>query len=572
MRIARSEERAAPTSGRATQSMVRELAIVLVSVGVATLSTMLLAPFISRAAFVFLYVAVALSAGFAGVAGGVLATVLGTLVIEFFVIPRSDVFGVQHPHDAISLVVFVVVSALIVALTATTAAVRERAMAATVDLQRANDDLATALEEANHARQDAMEHAERLRLLDEASSILASSLDYETTLAATARLVVPRLADWCSVDVLVGSEIKQLASKYIDTPGLKRMSDLRARQPHSAAASTGVARVIRTGESLFMPKVSDAFLAAQARSPEHLESLVSLGIQSALIVPMVARGNIIGSLLLVSLRNSRTFDKGLLALARDIARRSAVAIDNAQLYQTAVTANASKANFLATMSHELRTPLTAIIGYESLLAEGIAGEVNAEQGKQLERIKVSAHQLLALIEEILLYARVEAGRESVNFAEVNAQKVVDDALVVVAPLAQTRGLSLTADPIAPALTLRTDASKLRQMLINLLANAVKFTENGTIVVRAYSRNADVVFEVQDTGIGIAPENLENIFEAFWQVEQSRTRKAGGSGLGLSTTRQLAKVLGGDVSVQSEQQVGSTFQIVLPKEPPPQTTK
>jgi signal transduction histidine kinase len=109
------------------------------------------------------------------------------------------------------------------------------------------------------------------------------------------------------------------------------------------------------------------------------------------------------------------------------------------------------------------------------------------------------------------------------------------------------------------------------MLTNLVANSIKFTEEGAIVVRAYPRNADVVFEVQDTGIGIAPENLENIFEAFWQVEQSRTRKAGGSGLGLSTTRKLAKALGGDVSVESEQHVGSTFRIVLPKEPLPPPT-
>ena len=151
-------------------------------------------------------------------------------------------------------------------------------------------------------------------------------------------------------------------------------------------------------------------------------------------------------------------------------------------------------------------------------------------------------------------------------------KVVDDALIAVAPLAQAQQLSLTADPIAPTLALRTDGSKLRQMIINLVANAVKFTEKGSIIVRAYPSDADIVFEVQDTGIGIAPENLEHIFEAFWQVEQSRTRKAGGSGLGLSTTRQLAKALGGDVSVKSEQHVGSTFRIVLPKEPPAETTE
>ena len=145
-------------------------------------------------------------------------------------------------------------------------------------------------------------------------------------------------------------------------------------------------------------------------------------IRSLMIVPMVARGHIIGvGMTMVSATATRPFDQGSLALARDLARRAAVAIDNAQLYQAAVVANESKANFLATMSHELRTPLTAIIGYEELLAEGIAGEVNDGQRQQLDRIKVNARQLLALIEEILLYARVEAGRESVRLEEVRGE-------------------------------------------------------------------------------------------------------------------------------------------------------
>jgi signal transduction histidine kinase len=149
---------------------------------------------------------------------------------------------------------------------------------------------------------------------------------------------------------------------------------------------------------------------------------------------------------------------------------------------------------------------------------------------------------------------------------VRAKELVDDTIMTVGPTAQTKHLSFTAEAIVPTLTLTTDSRKLQQMLINLIENAVKFTERGRVTVRAFASGADVVFEVQDTGIGIAPEHLEHIFEEFWQVEQTKKRKAGGSGLGLSTTRRLAKLLGGEVTVESQLHVGSTFRLVLPKEP------
>jgi signal transduction histidine kinase len=462
------------------------------------------------------------------------------------------------------LAVLLILSALVVALVAAMFMVRRRAATASAQLERANAELEATLEAADRARQDALDHAERLRLLDEASSILASSLDYETTIAATTRLAVPGFADWCSVDVVVGDEIKQVGAAHIDTPAFRRMSEVRAKYALSPHASTGLAKVIRTGATEFIPHADPEYVAKQARSPEHLAVIRQIDIRSAITVPMIARGHIIGAFTVVRLALRPPFDEGSLALSRDIAHRAAVAIDNAQLYQRAVVANESKANFLATMSHELRTPLAAIIGYDELLAEGIAGEVNDAQRKQLARIKVSAQQLLSLIEEILLHARVEAGREAVVLVDVPAKDVVNDAITVVAPLAQSRQLKLTSDPVAPDLILRTDAGKVRQMLINLIANAVKFTERGRITVRAFGQDDDVVFEVQDTGIGIAPENLEHVFEAFWQVEQSRTRTAGGSGLGLSTTRKLAQALGGDVSVESERGAGSTFRIVLPR--------
>lgn len=440
-----------------------------------------------------------------------------------------------------------------------TRVVRRRADSSVVQLE-------AALAEANASRREAVEHAARLRFLDEASSILASSLDYETTVAAAARLAVPRFADWCSVDVLVEGEIKQLAASHIETPALRHMSDVRARHNVDPNASVGLAQVIRTGETQFVPAVSDAYLASQARSPAHLEAIRKLDVRSVVIVPMTARGHVIGALSMVRTGDARPFDEHSLALARDFARRAAVAIDNAELYHAAVAANASKANFLATMSHELRTPLTAIIGYDDLLADGIAGEVNAEQKKQLARIKASARQLLALIEEILLHARLDSGRESARVADVWAKTIVDEAIMVAMPAAQAQRLVLAADPIDPTLTLRTDGVRLRQMLVNLITNGVKFTERGTVTVRAFARDDSVVFEVQDTGIGIAQENSERIFEPFWQVEQQKTRKAGGSGLGLSTTRRLARLLGGDVTMESRVGNGSTFRIVLPKTP------
>ena len=466
------------------------------------------------------------------------------------------------PGSTLSLVASIVVTLTILITMSTIAmrAVRRRI--------RATAELELALEEANHARRDAVEHAERLRFLDEASSILASSLDYETTVAAAARLVVPDFADWCSVDVLVKDEIKQIAASHIETPELQHMSDVRARYNLEPDGPTGVAKVIRTGETQYIPEVTDAFLVSQARSPEHLAAIRKLNVRSVMIVPMGARGHIIGALSLVRVGSARPFSESSLAMARDLARRAAVAIDNAELYHAAVVANESKATFLATMSHELRTPLTAIIGYDELLADGISGEINDAQRKQLERIMVSAKQLLSLIEDILLHARLDAGRESVGFDDVVAKRVVDEAITSVLPAAEARHVTLAADAIDERLALRTDNGRLRQMLVNLIANGVKFTEGGSVNVRALARGSDVVFEVQDTGIGIAPENLEHIFEPFWQVEQKKTRRVGGTGLGLSTTRRLARLLGGDVTVESQPYVGSTFRIVLPKTPLP----
>jgi signal transduction histidine kinase len=286
-----------------------------------------------------------------------------------------------------------------------------------------------------------------------------------------------------------------------------------------------------------------------------------LQIKSALIVPMIARGHTLGALTLISTHGGRRYDDADLALAMEIATRAALAIDNAQLYRSALAASEAKSAFLATMSHELRTPLNAIIGYQSLLKEGIDGTLNESQQAQLSRIRASADHLLGLIDEILTYSRVEAGKEVVRLESVELRPIVEEALTMLKPLAEAKGLTLTAE--VPNARLSTDAGKLRQILLNLLSNAVKFTDRGEIKLRVHVGEGWAEFKVIDTGIGIAEDNLQRIFEPFWQVEQSSTRRAGGTGLGLSVTRSLARLLGGDVSVESKLGKGSTFTVAMP---------
>jgi signal transduction histidine kinase len=307
--------------------------------------------------------------------------------------------------------------------------------------------------------------------------------------------------------------------------------------------------------------------------PHHGMPKGHLPVRSYLAVPVTSSsGRVLGGLFFGH-EAVGVFDDRDERLATGVASWAAVAMDNAWLLEAerraraeAERANRVKSDFLAVMSHELRTPLNAIIGYAGLLEAGVPEPIPAHARPKVDRINFSAKHLLELIDEILTFARLDAGEERAVNDTVDVQEMLSGMEAMIEPLALAKGIDfqcVASDPV----TFTSDAKKIRQVLINLLTNAVKFTAEGHVRLEAERDADDVVFSVSDTGPGIPPEARAKIFDAFWQVENDATRRVGGTGLGLSVARRLARLLGGDIEVESAIGEGSTFRLRLPIEPP-----
>ncbi|MGE5099944.1 MAG: PAS domain-containing protein [Deltaproteobacteria bacterium] len=230
----------------------------------------------------------------------------------------------------------------------------------------------------------------------------------------------------------------------------------------------------------------------------------------------------------------------------------------------AESANRVKSEFLAIMSHELRTPLNAIGGYADLMEMGIRGPITPAQREDLHRIQMSQRHLLGLINEVLNYAKLETGSVEFDVTDVDVREVLNAAQALVAPQARAKGLTLDVGACPSKLVIRIDAEKLRQIVVNLLSNAVKFSERaGHIEMSCVANDARVLIQVRDTGIGIPADKLDVIFDPFVQVSAELTRRHDGTGLGLAISRDLARAMGGDLTVESTLGVGSTFTLSLP---------
>lgn len=319
--------------------------------------------------------------------------------------------------------------------------------------------------------------------------------------------------------------------------------------------------VLRSGEAVLVTDVLE--------DPRVFRGSVDLPrIGSVICAPLTGRSGPLGTLLAVRSREHvRPFTAEDLNLLVRLARHAAIAVENTRLLEAAEAASRAKSEFIATMSHELRTPLNAMLGHLQLLRMGIHGELSDPQESALERVEVASRHLRGLIEEVLSFARLEAGRVELHVEDTDLCQLVEEVAAVIEPLATGKGLTFRY--VCPEEEwVRTDADKVRQILINLAGNAVKFTEEGEVRLEVEGRGEEGArIAVVDSGIGIEPGERERLFRPFEQLHGGLAREHGGTGLGLYLSGRYAEVLGGSIEVDSAAGKGSTFTLFLPRTAP-----
>ena len=408
--------------------------------------------------------------------------------------------------------------------------------------------------------------------LAEASQVLFSSLDYQTTLTSVAHLMVPQLADWCTVTILEeDGSVQNLTTAHRDPNKIAWARAIQQKYPFDPEEPRGAAAVLRTGKSELYPQISDNLLVAAARDPEHLELLRQVGFHSVMVVPLTARDKILGVMSFIAAESGRCYNQSDLALAEELARRAALAVDNARLYRLAQAdraraeaASRSKDEFLATLSHELRTPLNSILGWTHILNNRRLDDTTFNRA--LEILDRNTRSLSTLIEDLLDVSRIITGKLRLSLRPVELAAVMEAAIESVRLTANTKGIDLVVQMrVTASSAILGDADRLQQIIWNLLSNAIKFTpQGGRVEVRLIQNPDSLQITVSDTGIGIHPDFLPYVFDRFRQADSSTTRSHGGLGIGLALVRYLVEMQGGRVEVESGGEgQGATFRVSFP---------
>jgi signal transduction histidine kinase/putative methionine-R-sulfoxide reductase with GAF domain len=296
---------------------------------------------------------------------------------------------------------------------------------------------------------------------------------------------------------------------------------------------------------------------------QALASARQSGDRSAAVAPLLIEDKVIGTLAVINSQQAKSFWLDDLNLVTMLAGQAAIAIQNAQLYEAAQEADRLKSAFLASMSHELRTPLNSIIGFTGIILQGLAGPLNPEQEKQLNMVRDSSRHLLNLINDVLDISKIEAGQLETLSEPFDMREAIAKVARTMMPMAEKKGLDLVTE-VAPVVgQITSDRRRVEQILINLVNNAIKFTDRGEVRVESEVRGNWLVTRVVDTGIGIKPEDMGKLFQAFRQIDSGIDRQHEGTGLGLSICKRLVEMLGGEVWAESKWGVGSTFTFTLP---------
>lgn len=415
------------------------------------------------------------------------------------------------------------------------------------------------------------EHAKResaqagLAFLAEASEILGSSLDFETTLTNVASLAVVHMCDWCMVDLLEEDGVtRRIALTHPDPEKLRLARELEDRYP---PRPEDLPETLKSGRSQFVPVITDEMLKAGMRDDEHLQLIRDLGLTSAIVVPLNARGRTLGAITFIASDTGKHFAPDDLALAEDLGRRAAIAVDNARLYRQTQDALRLREDFLSIASHELKTPLTGLqlqlqILQRALTHTSPSGPPPDKVRQMIEVASKQTKRLSKLINDLLDVSRIAAGRADLDRQDVDVVALASEVIGRFSQESFATGSDISLNANEP-IHVFADSFQLDQVLTNLLSNALKYGRGKPVDVVVEKKDVSVRISVQDRGIGIGGDMTSRVFDRFERV--ALEQGYGGLGLGLYIAQQIVHAHGGTIRVTSHLGEGSTFIVDLPSE-------
>ncbi len=415
------------------------------------------------------------------------------------------------------------------------------------------------------ARAAAEAAQERLAFLVRAGTSFAASLDYETTLSNVAQSIVPTVADYCVLHLANEHQhFHPIKVAHRDPEKEALLWQMAREYPLDAQVETSAAQVLRSRKPVVVRAIDQETLSSVTRDDHQRQMLQALGIHSYVLLPLIARGQMLGLLSLALAESERDYGEEDLRMAEELARRAALAVDNALLYREAQEAIRLREHFLAIASHELKTPLTSIMGYTDLFLRQTtrAGVLDEQQLRPVRVVQQETRRLNQMIDLLLDLTRLRAGQLQMEQERVNLVALLSRVRDMLQPTLEQHGIHMVG--AEGALPIVGDPLRLEQIFQNLLSNAVKYSPPGSTITIRFERDGHWArTSVEDQGIGIPAESLPHLFKEFYRVAQESTRQVRGVGLGLHIVHHLVEAHGGQITVRSEPGVGSTFTVAFP---------
>jgi signal transduction histidine kinase len=417
------------------------------------------------------------------------------------------------------------------------------------------------LNELRSRTNDLAQSVEELRALGDVSQAVNSTLDLATVLSTIVSRAVQLSGTEAGTIYEFDEQRRELQLR--SSHGMSDELTQALRDQHLGIGEPTIDRAVACREPV---QIED--LVTSPSTPAR-DIVARAGYRALLVVPLLGRDHVMGTLV-VRRREPGAFPQNTVELLKTFAAQSVLAIQNAHLFteideksRQLEIASQHKSQFLANMSHELRTPLNAILGYTELILDNIYGETPEKMREVLDRLQANGKHLLGLINDVLDLSKIEAGQLALDLADYSLEDVVHTVVVAVESLANGKKLALTADVGQNLPIGHGDGRRLAQVLLNLVGNAIKFTDKGEVAIKATAENGSFTVAVRDTGPGISPSDQGKIFEEFQQADNAATKRKGGTGLGLSIAKRIIGMHGGRIWVESDVGKGSTFAFTIP---------